>query len=217
MYQRTTLTILALLIAMLLNSGTALAHHPLAGMPMSTFTHGILSGLAHPVIGIDHLFFVVAVGIVALYTRSALLSPVYYIVGMLFGITITVAGVQLSHVEIAIALSLLLLGAIIASGHAMSTIQSWSLLSFLGLFHGYAFGESITGVESITEMVWAGYLIGLCSIQWSIAVLAGYLVSKAWTQIDSTTLRPRLVGAVTLGVGFTFFIEIAETLVLQSL
>ena len=53
----------------------ALAHHPLGGLPMETFTQGVLSGIGHPLLGFDHLFFVIAVGIAALYTGRAKLAP----------------------------------------------------------------------------------------------------------------------------------------------
>ena len=36
----------------------ALAHHPLGGLPMETFADGLLSGVGHPLLGFDHLFFV---------------------------------------------------------------------------------------------------------------------------------------------------------------
>ena len=39
----------------------ALAHHALGGRIPSNFFEGFLSGLAHPVIGLDHLAFVVAI------------------------------------------------------------------------------------------------------------------------------------------------------------
>ena len=31
----------------------ALAHHPLNGMPMETFAHGLLSGVGHPLLAQD--------------------------------------------------------------------------------------------------------------------------------------------------------------------
>ena len=46
----------------------ALAHHPLGGLPMDTFAHGLLSGIGHPMLGFDHLFFIALIGIAALYT-----------------------------------------------------------------------------------------------------------------------------------------------------
>jgi urease accessory protein len=41
-----------------LYSAPAFAHPPLAGMPLQTFAHGIPSGVGHPLLGFDHLFFV---------------------------------------------------------------------------------------------------------------------------------------------------------------
>ena len=63
----------------------ALAHHPLGGMPMETFVHGALSGIGHPILGFDHLFFVALVGVSALYTANRLWSPFAFIGAMLVG------------------------------------------------------------------------------------------------------------------------------------
>ena len=49
----------------LTSAGTAFAHHPLGGMIPQNFMQGFLSGIGHPVIGFDHLAFVVAVGLIA--------------------------------------------------------------------------------------------------------------------------------------------------------
>ena len=85
----------------------ALAHHPLAGAPMETLSDGILSGVGHPVLGFDHLFFVIAVGIAAVFTGRALTAPLGFIAGMLGGCALILAGVTLPLVELAIAASLL--------------------------------------------------------------------------------------------------------------
>ncbi|MGD1951584.1 MAG: HupE/UreJ family protein [Leptolyngbyaceae cyanobacterium] len=43
----------------------ALAHHPMGGKTPSSFIEGFLSGVGHPVIGLDHLIFVIASGLLA--------------------------------------------------------------------------------------------------------------------------------------------------------
>ena len=43
----------------------ALAHHPMGGRMPATFTDGLLSGLGHPIIGLDHLAAVLAIGCLA--------------------------------------------------------------------------------------------------------------------------------------------------------
>ena len=55
----------------------ASAHHFMGGKVPSNFLTGFLSGLAHPVIGLDHFAFVVAVGLLAaLLGRRGLVIPV---------------------------------------------------------------------------------------------------------------------------------------------
>lgn len=49
--------------ALLLTLAPASAHHVMDGQLPSTFAQGLLSGLGHPVIGPDHLAFLIAVGV----------------------------------------------------------------------------------------------------------------------------------------------------------
>ena len=194
----------------------ALAHHPLAGAEMTTFTHGVLSGIGHPVLGFDHLFFVIAVGIVAGLTGRLTTAPLGYIAGMLGGIALITNGVALPYVEFVIAGSLILLGGLAASGRSMSAPLAMTLFAGAGLFHGWAFGETITGQESgMGAAILAGYLLGLIAVQYAISVVAGWLATRG---IESAAdLKPRLTGAVVAGVGMTFFLEGAETAIFTSL
>ena len=77
----------------------AFAHHPLGGAPMTTFTHGLLSGFGHPILGFDHLFFIVIVGVAALFTGRALLAPGFFVAGMLAGVGLIMSGISLPFVE----------------------------------------------------------------------------------------------------------------------
>ena len=43
----------------------ALAHHGIDGRTPTTFAEGLISGLAHPVLGLDHLVFLLAAGLAA--------------------------------------------------------------------------------------------------------------------------------------------------------
>ena len=60
------------MLAMLVLSVTpAFAHHVMGGRTPATFAEGILSGLGHPIIGVDHFAAVVAVGCLAAAHRAA--------------------------------------------------------------------------------------------------------------------------------------------------
>ena len=183
---------------------------------MTTFTHGVLSGIGHPILGFDHLFFVIAVGIVAAMTGRLLSAPLGYIAGMLGGIALITNGVALPYVEFVIAGSLILLGGLAASGRAMSAPMAMALFAGAGLFHGWAFGQTITGQEAgMSAAVLGGYLLGLVAVQYLISVAAGWLATRGIA--SAADLKPRLAGAVVAGVGVTFFLEGAETAAFAAL
>ena len=194
----------------------ALAHHPLAGAEMTTFTHGVLSGIGHPILGFDHMFFVIAVGMVAAVIGRLTTAPLAYIAGMLGGIALITNGVSLPYVEFVIAGSLIILGGLLASRRSMSAPLTMALFAGAGLFHGWAFGETITGQEAgLSTSVLIGYLLGLAAIQYVLSLAAGWLVTRG---IESAAdIKPRLAGAVVAGVGLTFFLEGAETAIFASL
>jgi len=194
----------------------ALAHHPLAGAEMTTFAHGVLSGVGHPILGFDHLFFVIAVGVVAALSGRLTTAPLGYIAGMLGGIALITNGVALPYVEFVIAGSLIILGGLAASGRGMTAPVAMALFAGAGLFHGWAFGETLTGQESgMGAAVLFGYLLGLVAVQYVLSVAAGWLATRG---IESATdIKPRLAGAVVAGVGMTFFLEGAETAIFSSL
>ena len=195
--------------ALALTATPALAHHPLGGLPMETFAHGLLSGVGHPVLGFDHLFFVVAMGIAAAFTGHALRAPLAYIAAMLGGCALMVAGVAMPAQEALIVLSLLAVGGVVLSGRALSLAPALVLFAGFGLFHGSAFGASVAGQEGgLSGAVFAGYLIGLAAIQYAIAIAAGYAVRAIAPAAAS--VNARLAGAMVAGVGAFLALEMAE-------
>ncbi len=193
-----------------LAASPALAHHPLNGMPMETFAHGLMSGVGHPVLGFDHLFFVVAMGIAALFTGRKLLTPAAYIGAMLIGTALMYAGIAMPIAETVIVLSLIVLGGIVLSGKALNTTAAILIFATFGLFHGSAFGGSIAGQEGgVGGAVLLGYLIGLGVIQYMIAIGAGWVVTKLGAS-DATAINARLGGAMVAGVGVFLALEIVE-------
>ena len=74
--RRTAFTAVAVLLAM---TGAASAHHLMGGKMPSTFGEGLLSGLGHPVIGPDHLAFLIAVGIAVGVGGLSLALPIVFV------------------------------------------------------------------------------------------------------------------------------------------
>lgn len=188
----------------------ALAHHPLGGLPMETMAHGLMSGAGHPVLGFDHLFFVVAVGVLALFTAHRFLAPAAYVGAMLVGCGLMYAGIAMPFAELVIVASLIVAGGMLAAGRKISPTAIVAVFAVFGLFHGSAFGGTIAGQEGgVGGAVLLGYLIGLGAVQYAIALAAGWVVEK-FGATTATATNARLVGAAITGVGLFLALEVAE-------
>ncbi len=196
----------------------AFAHHPLGGLPMETLTDGLLSGVGHPLLGFDHLFFVIAVGIAALYTGRPKLATAAYIGTMMLGCLLMSFGVGLPVKEFVIGVSLLVVGGILLSGRATGLTLAVGLFAVFGLFHGSAFGDTIAAQEAgagVTVLV--GYLVGLGLLQYGLALLAGFVAQNLLKATEAQHIHARLAGAVVAGVGTFLTLENIEGLVFDIL
>ena len=200
-----------LVFAILLFSSSTLAHHPLGGLPMETFAHGLLSGVGHPLLGFDHLFFVCAVGVAAALARRLYVTPLFYLASMLVACLATALWSSIAISEFMVAISLLVVGGMLLSGRAFNTLTLCAMFALFGLFHGAAFGETLAAQEaSFGAQVLVGYLIGLGITQYLIALLCGTLVRRAQDFDNGTALQPRLAGAMVAGVGIFLVLEQLE-------
>jgi urease accessory protein len=190
--QRTLLVTAPFLLA----SAPASAHHVMGGRTPSTFIEGLISGLAHPVIGLDHLAFLLAVGVVVGVGGLNLALPVVFVAAMAIGVMVHVNGVGLPDAEIIVALSVLLAGVLIAYGRALPVAIWGTLFAVAGLFHGYAFGESIFGAEAAPL---GAYLLGLVVIQSAVIVGIAMVARRMGSGISAWA--PRLAGALVVAVG----------------
>jgi len=179
----------------------ASAHHVMGGRMPATFAEGILSGLGHPVIGIDHFAAVVAVGCLAAAHRNAPMLAISFVLAMMAGVAIHLQAVTVPAAEILVALSVIGLGAILLRHRDLPATGALSLFVLVGLIHGYALGESIFGAER-TPL--AAYLIGLAVIQ-SCVALGAMAVARAFMRSD--VVRLRLIGAGIVGIGLAVLVQ----------
>ena len=139
----------------------ALAHHATGGKIPSNFFEGFLSGLAHPIIGLDHLAFVVAIGLLAVGQVRGALLPAGFVIAAMAGTGIHLLKFDLPASELAIAVSVIAFG-IMLVGQKPNWFVLVSSSAIAGLFHGYAYAESIIGAE-MSPLV--AYLLGFTTIQ----------------------------------------------------
>lgn len=200
---------------LLLTTTLAFAHHPMGGALPQTFWHGLLSGIGHPIIGIDHLAFVIAAGVAAALAGSRTLLAAAFIAATVAGCLITAAGgVTLPMTEVAIAVSVLLVGGLLMAGTTVPGPVFAVLFAAAGLYHGSAYAGAIIGAET-TPL--SAYLIGFGLVQFAIMAAAGWATSHARAHVGRAALEPRLAGAVVAGVGLTFLAEHAERIILPGM
>ena len=203
------LAILATIITVLAMAGSAWAHHPMGGATPTTFWHGILSGVGHPIIGVDHFAFVLAVGLASAFLAGRFLLPLAFVVATVAGCLLVVNGAQLPMAEMVIAASVLLIGAAVMSGAAMPVWLLVTLFAAAGIFHGGAYAEAIVGAEQ-TPLV--AYLASFSLTQYVIALCAMAFARGLWKATSQLAIQPRLAGAVVAGIGLTFLIEHVEAI-----
>jgi urease accessory protein len=106
---------------------------------------GFLAGLRHPVSGLDHVLAMVSVGLwgAQLGPPAVWLLPVTFPVVMAFGGMLGLAGVPIPGVEVAIALSGLLLGLAVLAGWRPPLWAAAMMVGFFAIFHGHAHGTDL--------------------------------------------------------------------------
>ena len=202
---------LALIVA---TTSNAFAHHPLGGAAPETMLHGFLSGVGHPLIGFDHLAFVIGVGLIAAFHKNRAMMPAGFVVGTMIGTLLTVSMVALPLAEIVITASVVGAGIVAMRGKLTNVMPATIIAAAAGLFHGWAYGAAVIGAEA-TPII--AYMVGFGAIQMVIALGTGMLAHNIWKTTASEALQPRLAGAMVAGVGLAYLVENLEGMIFPGM
>lgn len=184
-----------------LAASPALAHHPMGGVTPSTLMQGLLSGLGHPVIGLDHLAALIGVGLVSARFAGGLALPAAWIVGMTAGVVLHLAAIDLPFAEVLVALAVIAIGLAAALRPTLRFGAAALLFAAGGLAHGHALAESIVGAET-TPL--AAYLVGLVAVQTALTTGVALAARRSAGGVFGTLpARVRLAGAAVAVVGAT--------------
>lgn len=181
----------------------AFAHHALGGQAPITFSTGFLSGLAHPVINLDHFAFVIAVGVLTAVAQGSLLLPIWFVGGTVAGCIAAAYGYSVPFTYSFVAASVAVVGALLAIARPRLGPTGIALFVGAGILHGSAYADSIigTGINSLF-----GYLLGFAIVQAAVAVAAAWAAYALWCG-DRLYANARIVGGVVAGVGLTVLVQ----------
>ena len=158
---------------LLLASSPALAHHAMGGATPQTFDQGLLSGLAHPVIGLDHFAFLVVAMLLscALKGTARFLVPLAFVGATLGGTALHLGAANIPMSETLVALSVVIGGVLALTRRYPGAFALSAIFAVSGILHGYAYGESIVGAETTPLLA---YLIGFAAVQYAL-IMGGVL------------------------------------------
>lgn len=181
---------------------SAFAHHPLDRKTPGNVIEGLLSGIGHPVIGIDHLAFIIAVGILAALMNRGLLIPIGFVAGSMVGVILHLQLFTIPASELFISVTVLTVGLLVMLPERLSVRWSTTLGITAGIFHGYAYAEAIVGANMA---ILASYISGLAFVQLFIALACYFTVTKFVRKDERRYLRAfRISGLAIAGIGTVF-------------
>jgi len=149
--------------ALLLMAAPAFAH-------TGDIAGGFTGGFSHPLFGPDHVFAMIAVGLWGAFLGAPAiwLLPVVFPLVMAFGGVLGIFGIPLPHVQVGIAISAIVLGAMVASAAQPPLWFAAILVGAFAIFHGHAHGAelpaSVNAMSFATGFVVATGLLHLCGI-----------------------------------------------------
>lgn len=183
------------LLAMLVRP--AFAHHPFGmveGQDLNAL-QGLISGIGHPLLGPDHLLFLLAIGFVGLNKPRKWLIPLLAagLLGSAISLVMPLPETLAVYAEALVSLSLAIAGLV-----ALGKVSPLILVPVISL-HGYLLGGAVIGAEP-TPL--AAYFLGLLISQGSLLLIITSYSRRLIDAIGDAGLRT--AAGVWIGIGAAF-------------
>lgn len=158
---------------------------------------GFVSGIGHPILGLDHLLAMLCVGLLAakLGGKARGGIPLAFVAAMLAGAILGILGLSFPLVEFFIVLSVVVLGCSLIPLRASLPGISGAGVALFAFFHGNAHGTEMPELAQASAYA-AGFLIATASLLAS-GVLLGLLVAPS----NRASHLLRFAGAAIAGMG----------------
>ncbi len=165
-------------------------------------TQGFLHGFMHPMGGMDHVLAMVAVGLFAVILggRALWAVPSSFVAMMVAGGAMGIAGVDVSFVEVGIAMSVLVLGVLVDMQTKLPVAIAAAMVGGLAVFHGVAHGAEMP-VDTSGFSYGLGFVCATALLH-GVGLGLGLLVSRLGTITISRVAQVggSLIAAAGLGL-----------------
>src|SRR6476646_4599846 len=150
-------------------------------------TSGFAHGFMHPLSGLDHQLAMILVGLFAyqLGGRALWLVPLTFVSVMALGGFLGVMGVPIPFVEVGIALSVVVLGAIVAIG--VRAPLAMGAVGLFAIFHGHAHGSEMPLDASGLEYG-VGFMLATAVLH-AVGIGMGFLIGMSSKTFGNNVYR----------------------------
>lgn len=166
--------------------------------------NGLGSGLTHPLLGLDHLLAMLAVGIISVQIggRAVWKVPATFVIFMIIGAVLAFSGIRMPAVETAISLSVLFFGVLITLSKKIPISFALLSVAVFALFHGHAHGEEFPVIGN-PVLYGIGFVLSTITLH-----VTGVLIGYFAIQKNLTRGLLRYAGVALSVIGFIFLIRL---------
>jgi urease accessory protein len=128
--------------------------------------------------------------------RTILTGPATFVTAMLAGFVLALAGIALPIVEPGIALSVLVLGLLVAFAVKVRPVQALPVIALFAIWHGYAHGAEMAGGVAAYAL---GMLLSTAALHLTGAGIGHVAHCRARTALQATGGAIAAIGGLMLG------------------
>jgi urease accessory protein len=160
---------------------------------------GFLAGLLHPVSGMDHVLAMIAVGLwgAVLGPPAIWVLPVAFPVVMALGGLLGLLGIPVPGVEVGIAISAIVLGAMVLAEVRPPIWLAALIVAFFAVFHGHAHGRELP--EGTSALLYSLGFVVATGLLHAVGILLG--LAHRWPA-GRQALRVGGAGVALAGIFF---------------
>jgi len=157
---------------------------------------GLLWGIADPVLALDNLVCILAIGLLAVGNLHSRWIAIALIFANIIGTLIHLSQINLPVTEIAIAFVSIVVGIVLVRSKQLNLLIVVMLTAIAGLLQGYFNSGSIIGAGTMPSMM---YIFGAALTQYTVVMSTSHIGTKV-SQAELSGNLPRKVGLVGFAI-----------------